>query len=482
MKKKKMDIVTKMTIIGVGGLVCVTVIILLMTFMNKPAKNRKPVDGAEHNAQDTQTNDNGDIQYARALAVIKNVDSSNNMLTILNIETNDVVSLAIDSAVDMKDEYDSLLTLVQFNIGDMVETKYDTASNRPEYVHITAKTWERKSISGLHVDAEKHTITIGNDQYGYADEAVSVFNGDFMNIGDIKPEDKVTLRGYQDKVWTLIMESGHGFITLKNHSYFVGGVLEIGISKMVDIEDVTSVVVPVGVHNIVVTKDELNYETEVMVANGQKVLIDVSDASPRMGIVEVNVFQEGIEFTINDKVYNDFSEPISLEYGTYNIKVVKDQYVDWEKELVVNQPFTKFDINLEKKPIFLHVDSPEGVDIYINGNFSGKIPISIPIDPGNYTVTLRKDGYYSKMHPARVEDDGKDAYWTFEPLKKMESIDHTDPGNENNGGNDDQDSSNDSQEHSPNHSDTGNEGDVPRDSLEDTSNSDTPSSDNYNTD
>lgn len=474
MKKKKMDIVTKMTIIGVAGLVCVTILILAMTFMNKSDKKKKLVDGDGNTIPGTEASDsNKDIEYARALAVIKNVDINNNKLTVLNIENNDVVELAIDSAVDMKDEYDSLLTLSQFNIGDIIETKYDQTSKRPEFVHITAKIWERKSITGLNVDSDKNTITIGNDQYGYTEELVSLFNGDFMAIGDINPEDKVTIRGYQDKVWTVIMESGHGYITLKNHSYFVGGVLEIGISKMVDIEQVTSVVVPVGVHNVVVTKDDLTYEAEVMVANGQEAVIDVSDASPRMGMVEFSVLQEDIMFSINGEVYSDFSEPISLEYGTYKIKVVKDQYVDWEKELVVNQPFTEFEINLEKKPLFLHVDSPVGVDIYINGNYIDVIPLSAPIDPGNYTVTLRKDGYYSKMYTVKVEDDGKDAYWTFKPLEKMESLEPN--GTSNNGsGNNNQGNNNQGN----------NTDDRTNDNLEDTSNpegnQDTTTSDTYN--
>ncbi|GMQ56022.1 hypothetical protein AN1V17_04140 [Vallitalea sediminicola] len=420
-KKKKMDIISKMIIVGVLGLAVILIVVLSMVLGGgkKKSTNNNKVD------QDTEipvdNNDvNRDIEYEKALGVVQKVDSVNDTLTIFNIDSNESAILNMDSAVDIQDEYGSLMTLVQFNIGDMVETKYDKGKMRPEYVHKTARTWKINKIKGAVVDKEKNTITIGNDKYNYTDELVTIFNGSPFDIKELTEEDVVTLLGYKDNVWTIIMENGHGYISLENHSNFIGGILQIGTNKTVDIKDVTLVAVPVGVHDIVVTNEQLTYETEVMVEKDQRVVINVKDATPRKGMVQFSIVQEGISFSINGETYNDFSEPIPLDYGKYTVKVVKDNYVDWEKELVVNKSFVTFEINLEKKPTYIHIDSPVGVDIYIDGNYIGVIPITSPINPGEHTITLRKDGYYSQMHQLVVEDDGEDSFYTLPKLKVID--------------------------------------------------------------
>ncbi|GKX28553.1 hypothetical protein SH1V18_10330 [Vallitalea longa] len=420
-KKKKTDIVTKMTIIGVLGLLVILVVILTIAFSSMKKKPDNKNKGNQDITVDNNVDNDGnrDVEYVRALGVIKEVDSENDQLTILNIENNESVTLKIDSAVDIKDEYGSLMTLVQFNVGDMIETKYDKKEKRPDFIHKTAKTWKRSKINEVVVDKEKKTITVGNDIYNYTDDLVTIFNGNSFGMDDLAPEDEVTLMGYKDNVWTIIMEKGHGYISLNNHSNFIGGILEIGTNKTVNIEENTLVAVPVGVHDILVTNDQLTYETEVMVEKDQRVTIDVKDATPRKGMVQFSVAQKDISFTINGETYSDFSKPISLDYGKYTIKIVKDGFVDWENELVVNKPFATFEIDLEKKPTYIHVDSPEGADIYIDGNFIGVLPITTPIEPGEHTITLRRDGYFSKMYEIVVKDNGEDSYQTFPELEKL---------------------------------------------------------------
>lgn len=416
-KKKKTDIVTKMTIIGVVGLLLVIAVILTVAFgsMKKKPNDKNTVDQDITVDNNVDNDDKQEAKYVRTLGVVKDVDDKNDQLTILDIQNNESVTLKIDSAVDIKDEYGSLMTLVQFNVGDMIETKYDNHEKRPEFIHKTAKTWKRSKIDGVVVDRENKTITVGNDIYNYTDDLVTIS----FDMDNLAPEDEVTLMGYKDNVWTIKLEKGHGYISLNNHSNFIGGILEIGTNKTVNIKQNTLVAVPVGVHDIVVTNDQLTYETEVMVEKDQKVVVDVKDATPRKGMVQFSVAQADVSFSINGETYSDFSTPIPFDYGTYTIKIVKDGYVDWENELIVNKPFTTFEIDLEKKPTYIHVDSPEGADIYIDGNFIGVLPITTPIEPGEHTVTLRRDGYFSKMYEIVVKDNGEDSYQTFPELEEL---------------------------------------------------------------
>jgi hypothetical protein len=465
-KKKKTDIIKKMSIIGIIGLVIILIIIVSLFFSIRGKNNKSKSKNKLNSEIETDVDNNlNNVKYERALAVIRKVDEENNKLMIFNIEDNKEILLNIDSAVDIKDEYGTLMTFIQFNVGDLVETKYDANKLRPEFIHKTAKTWERKKVKGVIIDSENSKLLIGNDAYIYTNELITIFNGKSFDIKDLNIEDEVTLRGYKDKVWTVTLENGHGYIVFKNHSNFVGGLVEIGLNKTEDIKEVTKIAVPVGVHNIVATKDTLTYETEIMVDKDQEVIVDLGKAAPRTGMVQFNIVQDNIAFTINGKTYNDFSEPINLEYGTYNIKIVKENYINWEKQLVVDKPFVEFDINLEKKPMYIHINTPEGADVYIDGNFIGVVPTTTPIDKGDHTITLRKDGYYSKMHQLSVEDKGEDYYLTFPTLEK---INKETENKENNN-----DKSNNSQEIiNPNPIDN-------NDEIDDEDSESTPSSDVY---
>ncbi|TAH59744.1 MAG: PEGA domain-containing protein, partial [Gottschalkiaceae bacterium] len=153
----------------------------------------------------------------------------------------------------------------------------------------------------------------------------------------------------------------------------------------------------------------------------KEVVVDIGTALPTTGIVNFTINPKDAKLYINNKEYKDYSKPIILDFGSYDIKIVKDNYVTAERKLVVNEAFMTVEISMEKTAKFIHVDKPEGVELYIDANYIGIIPIHTPIDSGSHNITLRKEGYYSKMHSVLIEDNGQDAYFSFPDLIEMPS-------------------------------------------------------------
>ncbi|PKM94809.1 MAG: hypothetical protein CVU84_07750 [Firmicutes bacterium HGW-Firmicutes-1] len=417
-KSKKMDIVTKMSIVGGLGLICILILVSIISFAIKDKTIKKNKDKPDETLE-TEVESAEGADFLRTLALIKEVDTEKKELTVLDIQQGKQVVLKVDGAVDIKDVYGTLLAFAQLKTGDIIEAKYDSKSLRPEMIQITGQTWEKKNIQDLIYDKENKTIQIGNDIYKYTDDLVTTFAGKIMDIDKLDPVDLVTVKGYKDTIWSITLEKGHGFIVLKNHEKFIGGTIEIG-KKTEDIKKDTKVTVLMGVQNIVVAKEGMvSFVTEVIVEEDKEVIIDIGSAQPTAGMVSFTITPGDVQLFINNVQYKDFSKPINLEFGTYNLRIEKANYVPWESKLVVNQAFMPVEINMNKKAQYIKVNSPVGCSMYIDDNYIGIIPVEAPIDPGAHTVTIRKDGYYSKMHSIQVEDNGQDANFVFPELIPM---------------------------------------------------------------
>lgn len=419
-KQKKMDVVTKMAIIGGAGMIILVLLIGIISIAMKGSDNKKhdKVDNTVESTEPPQTS-RGPSEAVRALAIIKDVDKQNNKLSVVNIETYEKIELNVDGSVDIKDEYNTLKTLAQLKTGDIIETKYDKNTLRPEFIQISGQVTQRKNISGLKVDSVNNTVQIGNDLYKYTDDLVTLFAGSSFDLSSLDPVDVVNAKVYKDTVWTIEVVKTHGYIVLKNHQKYIGGQMEVNKSTL-PVNEETKVTVGVGVHSIIVSKDGMApYITEVLVEENAEVIIDLSEAKPVTAMVTFNINPSDVTLTIDGSIYTDFTEPIILDFGTYNIRIEKENYLPWESTLVVNKAVMTVDIKLNQKPAYLYVDGPVGSVIYVDGSYSGIIPVSIPIDPGAHKITIQKDGYYTKEYDITIKADGKDTHLTFPELIQM---------------------------------------------------------------
>lgn len=439
--KKKMDIVTKMTIIGIAA-VSVLILVVAVVAWSMRDKTETPVIGIEDLPEITEDNqeanqiDTDNQVIERALAVVQYVDTVGNTLQIYDVEGDKEITLNMDGVSSIKDEYGTEIALAQIDMGDMVEAKYDDVSKIPEYVKITAVTWSRKDLTNMSVDTENKTITFANEVYTYNDQLVTAKEGLPFDIGELTKADDAVVKGYKNQVWSIVLLGGHGTIELANYDIFVGGQMEVGNRTTVDIVKNFSVAVAAGTYNIVISKDNMSpYVTSVVVEEGQTSVIDLSEAQPKVGTVEIVLLQDDVTVFIDDEAV-DLSQPLTLDFDTYSVRAEKEGYTAWESEMVVEQAYMQFKIDLEKTPVFVHMDEPQGVEAYLDGVFVGVIPLQTPYEAGTHTVTLRLDGYYTKHHFFDWTDKEEDITIAMPELIKIETIDTTDDTTEDGTGED----------------------------------------------
>ena len=427
-------LITKMIVVAILGIAVIAIVIGLM-FTPKitdgqPSVDETPVEEVVDETNNTSENE-GDKELERMLALVKAIDLTNNMLTVYDIDHNINVNLIIDSTVLFEDEYGTLMVAEQLIPGFLVNIKYDKNTYIPEHVKVAPQVQTIKNLSTFVIDEEKKTIQIGSDIYNYTEELITLDGLDKLGLSQVTVADDVVVRAYKNTIWSIIVENGHGYIVLANYEAFLDGMIEIGNRTSFTIVPDMRIPVTVGIQNVIISKDTMTpFTASVLIAENEDYLIDLKDFQPKIAQVNFRIIQENAILYIND-VITEYAQPVQLDFGQYEIKVEAEGFTDWKGILVVEQLNIEQIIDMETEPLYLRIKGPEGAEFYLDGVFKGTFvldeSIDVPILDGGHILTIRKEGYISWSQSVIVEDKGEDYYYTVSELVPIEGQAPTEP-------------------------------------------------------
>lgn len=430
----KKDLVTKMTIIGVVGLVGLTLVILGIWAIGRPAKSQVVSNKEEEIKKDNGLGVESDdeIAYQRSLAVIQEMSDTDNELTLYDITTEQQVTVKVSGAVSIKSAYGEDLAFSQLNLGDMIDIKYNKKDYKPKMIKISGRVWERSDTKAMVVDEKNNRIRLANDVYDYNEHLVVASDRQRIRLKDISASDDLVLRGDRKKIWSIILRSAHGKLRLLHADAYIDGMLEIGNRQFQKVTKDMVVKVPAGVAKVVISKENMTpYSAEVFVEEGKEVVVDLSDYQPKVAKVDFDIVQKEATLFIDGEKKDKLDEPLTLDFGDYRLRVEKSNFMPWEKTLTVNQAYMKVKIDMKEEPQYIEVQTPIGAELYLDAAKVGTIPVKTAIKPGTHTLTIRKAGYYSKMQSVTIQDNGQNVNYAFPDLIKI-------PANPSSGDNQDQ--------------------------------------------
>jgi len=67
----------------------------------------------------------------------------------------------------------------------------------------------------------------------------------------------------------------------------------------------------------------------------------------------------------------------------------------------------------------VHIDAPENVEVYLDGNYVGISPCSFKKTSGSHVITLRKSGYETRSYTVQVDEEEKDVSYSFVDLTQL---------------------------------------------------------------
>lgn len=424
------------------------------------------------------------IYDSEDIAIIIQKNTEERQIQFQNIQTGKRYTLTYDGATSFTDKYEQQLAITQAYPGMIATIQFYKDNKKLISLAENTDCFHLDHISNYKIDFKKSEIQYKDKCYKINNHIILISKEQEIDFMDLNAIDEISILGFADHIYSIIVEKGHSYLRLQNETYFVDGWIEIGQNIIKKVTEDMIIVVPEGENTVYISHKGNNATQKINFPANEEIAWD-------LGNVEINLPKTGtIIFTITpnnaivtiDGEQKDHSQPINLSYGVHQITISAKDYESLSKYIKVGSPSANISVDLEEKEkekypeknkekaedinetannqetktdtqtkpeteankesqektetkeqannsdsittastaYKVHIDSPEGVEVYLDGNYIGIAPISFPKKTGNYIITLRKDGYQTRSYSLQVDDEEKDVNYSFSELSSKQ--------------------------------------------------------------
>ncbi|MCR4588393.1 MAG: CCA tRNA nucleotidyltransferase [Lachnospiraceae bacterium] len=388
-------------------------------------------------------------------AVILEVNVKKSYISLMNRKAGKEYTLTYDGTTCFFDPSGLAMSAAQLKAGLIVDVTFIKEARRLNTLQISQSAWEL--VNPETFDIQPGAIVIGKDSYSYSDQTVFLDEkGKKTTALNIDLVDQLTFRGIDNTVYAVCVNKGHGYLSLKNDEYFIGGWIEVGSSLIQKITKDMVVAVPEGTHTVSITNGDIGGTKQILIRSGESLELDIGDLKGEETVSGTVIFtvepSEASLYIDGSKV--DYSLPISLEYGIHQMIARCSGYVTITQYIRVDQPSVGISVELEEelvddtdqtgseekpdvssndKPVSgndaqttdfkVTVDAPTGAEVYVDGNYIGIAPVSFKKVAGSHVITLRQTGYVSRNYTIQIDSEAKDVNYSFPAMSTVSSND-----------------------------------------------------------
>ncbi len=324
-----------------------TALILTLGGCAMPAGSvSEPVQETKEDTQVKKPN----IYDSEDAAVVVKKDTENNTIQLQNIATAKRYTLNYDGTTEVFDKNDVALSMQQLKEGSVVTVRFYKSDKSLSYIKENADALNLPDLSNYELDLREGKITVGAQTYLLSSNVVVISDGRETEPWELNALDVISVWGYQDRIYGINVEKGHGYLRLQNEDYFVNGWVDVGDKVIQKIEEDMLLVVPEGTFNAMVSHKGSSAMQEISFARNEEMVWD-------LGSVEITVVQTGkIIFTLTPATARmaidgrevDTSKPIELTYGLHSMRIVAEGYDTVAQYIKVAEPSANISVELEK--------------------------------------------------------------------------------------------------------------------------------------
>ncbi len=379
-------------------------------------------------------------------AVLVDINNIDNTVTLLNLDLGRRYTLSMDGTTRFADKYGKAISLSQLQEGDIVDVTFLKSQKHLTTMQLAQTAWQYDAVERYEMNTVRNEVSIGDEIFQLSSDTQYFSQGHSIEKMDLNPADILTFHGIDSTVLSVTVEKGHGYLRLVNDENFVGGWLEIGQTQIVRITEDMLVTVPEGSYQVDISYNGGGGTKNVVINRNEETALDIGDlevAEAQYGMVLFSMSPSNAELYI-DGSQADPSQPISLEYGIHQIIAKADGYKSLTQYLRVGQESAGVDVQLDKVDsdseestdssssesssatattadttttyYRVHIDAPENVEVYLDGNYVGISPCSFKKTSGSHVITLRKTGYETRSYTVQVDEEQKDVSYSFVDL------------------------------------------------------------------
>lgn len=374
-------------------------------------------------------------------AVVVEIDRKEKAVTFLNLALGKRYTLSVEGTSTLYDKYGESISLDQVEPGDIVDITFLKTRKRLNSLQLSYDAWVHEEISRYEI--ENNQMYIGSNTYKLTDNTLFYSNGRLIERMDLNSADILTVRGLDSSVLSVQVDKGHGYLRLANDENFIGGWIEVGQARIQQITEDMLLTVPEGSYQVLISHNGGGGVKDVIINRNEEVTLDIGDlevAETKYGSVIFSLSPSGTKLYVDGEAV-DTSAPVSLEYGIHQIIARADGYKTLTTYIKVGQESGGIDVTLdslgtnedgqdEKESestqtgstdvtsgyYKVHVDAPEGAEVYLDGNYVGISPCSFRKEAGAHIITLRRTGYETRSYTVQIDEEEKDITYSFADL------------------------------------------------------------------
>lgn len=285
------------------------------------------------------------------LGIVVATETENNIIKIQNIETGIQQIFQCSKETSFLNRYDQRIAFGQLQCGEIVKLTYDPKTNISMVVDITEEAWEYKKASSWSFDKANKKMQVGQQGFQYTDQLVAYSNGKIIDINSLSSKDELTVKGIGEKVYSIIVTKGHGYLKLKDYEAFLDGNIEVGYEILTKVDEHMEFVLREGEYTVKLKKGTLETTKYVRITRDEETILDLGEYQVevvRTGKVKFSISPEGATLYINKK-QTSFDTEVELACGDYDLLVQLEGHESYQGVLTVGQAFQTVTISLQEE-------------------------------------------------------------------------------------------------------------------------------------
>ena len=403
-------------------------------------------------------------------AIFLGVNSEDKTVSFQNAATGKRYTLQYSGASVIYDRFGQDISWTQLKTGAMTTVRFFKPTKSMTYVKEVNDAINYRETDNYVINLEDSTIQVSDQIYKFNKNVTVMSENTEILLSELAPTDVISVWGYQDQIYSIHVDKGHGYLELSEDSYFLGGWIEVGDKVIRKVSEGMRLVVPEGTYRVSISHDGSSAMEEFTFLRDEVVTWDLSTADiavPKTGKVIFTITPASAKVYIDGKEV-DTSDPIEVRYGIHQLVVKQKGYQTLSKYMKISTAWANISLELTqeneetksqtetqndekqsetnseekestaKKEVEeaskddqnktaeasgtyqIHVDAPKDAEVYVDGNYIGIAPVSFAKKSGNIVITLRKSGYQTRSYALEIDEEQKDTTYSFSELEKKE--------------------------------------------------------------
>ena len=152
-------------------------------------------------------------------AVVVRKNTQEGTIQLQNIATAKRYTLNYNGTTSVFDKNDVALSMQQLKEGSVVTARFYKADKTLSYIKENADALNIPNLSDYELDLQNGKITVGANTYLLNSNVVVISDGRETEPWELNAMDVISVWGYQDRIYGINVEKGHGYLRLQNEDY-----------------------------------------------------------------------------------------------------------------------------------------------------------------------------------------------------------------------------------------------------------------------